>query len=255
MVLRVDVIKWVFFDVGNVLLNDDALMAKRFEMLWRAVQGVDGEVGFAELLEQREQLIFEQRQSLYFERIGRRYLADGQWEELLSDYYAEMRENYLKYNPPTPGIEEVLKQLAGSFRLGVAANQPRQARDALERLGLLSYFDVVVISGEVGLAKPDSRFFEYLLNEAGCEPQEAVYVGDRVDNDIAPAKSLGMKTILVHLDVWSKGYEPTGELERQYFESISRACLSRMPPQGQGQVADATVTAAGGIPRGLNKGF
>lgn len=248
-------IKWVFFDVGNVLLNDDPLMAKRFEMLWRAIQGVDGEVGFAGLLRQREQLILEDRESLYFERIGRRYLADGQWEKLLSGYDAELRSNYLKYNPPTPGIEEVLKQLAGSFRLGVAANQVRQAQDALEKLGLLSYFDVVVISEEVGLAKPDIRFFEYVLNEAGCEPRDAVYIGDRVDNDIAPAKQVGMKTILVHLNVWSKGYEPRGELERQYFESISRACLSRMPAAGPRQVADVKVTSADGIPHAIDNGF
>ena len=52
-------------------------------------------------------------------------------------------------------------------------------------------------SAEAGCAKPDPKIFTMALNKAGCEPAEAVMVGDRLDNDIAPAKKLGMKTVWV----------------------------------------------------------
>lgn len=45
--------------------------------------------------------------------------------------------------------------------------------------------------------KPDLRLFETALQEAGCIASQAVMVGDRLDNDIYPAKSLGMGTIWV----------------------------------------------------------
>ena len=52
-------------------------------------------------------------------------------------------------------------------------------------------------SAEAGCAKPDLRIFTMALDKAGCEPSEAVMVGDRLDNDIIPAKKLGMKTVWV----------------------------------------------------------
>ena len=45
--------------------------------------------------------------------------------------------------------------------------------------------------------KPDIRIFEYALDKANCTPQDACMIGDRLDNDILPAKSLGMKTVWI----------------------------------------------------------
>lgn len=45
--------------------------------------------------------------------------------------------------------------------------------------------------------KPDIRIFEYALDKANCTPQEACMIGDRLDNDILPAKALGIKTVWI----------------------------------------------------------
>ena len=47
------------------------------------------------------------------------------------------------------------------------------------------------------MAKPDKKIFEMALNRAGCRPEQAMMIGDRIDNDIIPAKKLGMKTIWI----------------------------------------------------------
>jgi len=52
-------------------------------------------------------------------------------------------------------------------------------------------------SAEAGCAKPDPKIFTAALEKAGCEPEEAIMIGDRIDNDIIPAKKLGMKTVWV----------------------------------------------------------
>ena len=62
---------------------------------------------------------------------------------------------------------------------------------------MLKYIDLVVASAEEGVAKPDLRIFRIALERAACKPEEAVMVGDRIDNDIIPAKKLGMKTVWI----------------------------------------------------------
>ena len=62
---------------------------------------------------------------------------------------------------------------------------------------MLKYFDVLVTSAELGVAKPDKLIFEKAFELAGCKPQDSVMVGDRLDNDIIPAKESGMKTVWI----------------------------------------------------------
>jgi putative hydrolase of the HAD superfamily len=65
-----------------------------------------------------------------------------------------------------------------------------------------------VISGEIGVAKPDQKIFRYALERAGVSPEEALYVGDSPVYDIVGAKGVGMmmawvnraKTPLENLD-------------------------------------------------------
>ena len=58
-------------------------------------------------------------------------------------------------------------------------------------------FDVVVISGEVGLRKPEPEIFERALARAGVGAREAAYVGDSPEFDVAPSSSLGMRAFLI----------------------------------------------------------
>ena len=59
------------------------------------------------------------------------------------------------------------------------------------------YFDVIAASAEIGCAKPDKEIFEKAFELARCTAEESVMVGDRLDNDIIPAKAIGMKTVWV----------------------------------------------------------
>lgn len=59
------------------------------------------------------------------------------------------------------------------------------------------FFDVVVASAEAGVKKPNPQLFQIALAQANCRAREAAMVGDRLDNDIFPAKSLGFTTVRV----------------------------------------------------------
>lgn len=96
-----------------------------------------------------------------------------------------------------PDVDEILKKLSQKFKLGIIANQVAGTQKRIDNWGIGKYFDVVVASAEAGCEKPDLKIFNMALEQAKCNPSEAVMIGDRLDNDIIPAKKLGMKTVWV----------------------------------------------------------
>lgn len=99
---------------------------------------------------------------------------------------------------PFPDCEQTLAALCRQgYRLGIIANQEPGARERMDAWGLGQYFSVIASSAELGVSKPDPAIFRLALEQADCTPENAVMVGDRLDNDIRPAKKLGMKTIRI----------------------------------------------------------
>lgn len=82
-------------------------------------------------------------------------------------------------------------------KIGIIANQPFGTKNRLKNWGIFKYIDLVIASAEEGIAKPDSKIFEFALQRAQCNLNEAVIIGDRIDNDIIPAKKIGVHTIWV----------------------------------------------------------
>jgi HAD superfamily hydrolase (TIGR01662 family) len=121
-----------------------------------------------------------------------------------------------------PDAIPCLAHLKGDgYRVGVAGNQTaaleRWARD--EGLPV----DVIGSSAGWGVEKPSRAFFERIVEEAGGEPGEVAYVGDRVDNDVAPAAEAGLVAVHVRRGPW--GYLQRGA-ERAHLRVDSLAELS-----------------------------
>ena len=96
-----------------------------------------------------------------------------------------------------PDIDGLLRRLAGrGLKLSIVANQAAETRERLQRAGIGDLFAVHGLSGGTGLSKPDPRAFKAAVAVLGVAPSECIMVGDRLDNDIVPAKELGMATIL-----------------------------------------------------------
>jgi putative hydrolase of the HAD superfamily len=87
------------------------------------------------------------------------------------------------------------------LRLGLVSNAltpgPLMQR-TLAALGLASYFDAAVFSSEIGVRKPDPRIYQQALAALGADPAEAVFVGDRVREDVEGPRALGLRAILSH---------------------------------------------------------
>ena len=82
------------------------------------------------------------------------------------------------------------------LRLGVISNgRSREQVRKLVNLGIHNRFEVVVVSEEVGTAKPDPGIFDHACEAMGVPPGHAVYVGDQYDLDASAAVSAGLRGI------------------------------------------------------------
>lgn len=92
---------------------------------------------------------------------------------------------------------DALGRLRGAgLRLGVVSNSDGRVEEALRAAGVLDYFDVIVDSALAGVEKPDPAIFRPALDALGVQPEDAVYVGDLYDVDVAGARAAGLTAIL-----------------------------------------------------------
>jgi HAD superfamily hydrolase (TIGR01549 family) len=87
------------------------------------------------------------------------------------------------------------------YHVGLVANQPASRTAQLRALGIEA--EVMAMSDEMGVAKPDQEFFARVLEMAGNpDPGQVAYAGDRIDNDVIPATAAGMRAVWVRRGPW-----------------------------------------------------
>ena len=170
--------EWLFFDMGSTIMDETPAMEKRIR---DSIAGTDitYEDFTAKMAEFREMGLREDHAA--FAHFG---ISMAPWPKGTEIPYADARA--------------VLAALRDrGYRLGIIANQPLGSEARLAGFGLRDFFEVICASAEEGVDKPDPEIFRRAMSRAGCAPDEAVMIGDRTDNDIAPANELGMQTILI----------------------------------------------------------
>ena len=106
-----------------------------------------------------------------------------------------------------------MSKLSSVHFVGLIANQTPGTEKRLKAYGIFQYFDLIFVSAELGLSKPDPRIFRLAQENAGCSPGQAWMIGDRLDNDIKPAKEAGWNTIQI-LQGYNSKQKPKGQSEK-----------------------------------------
>jgi len=97
-----------------------------------------------------------------------------------------------------PQVRETLDQLRSHYRMGVVSDaQSAYAVAELHAVGLLNYFNPIIVSGDYGYRKPDPRLFQKALDALKVRPEQALFFGNDLFHDISGAQQVGMKAILV----------------------------------------------------------
>jgi putative hydrolase of the HAD superfamily len=106
-----------------------------------------------------------------------------------------------------PHVPEVLGVLRARYPLAVVTDaQSAYTRGELHKVGLLGYFDPIIVSGDHGYRKPDRRLFEFALDGMGVAPQHTLFVGNDMHRDIYGARGAGLRTVLFDSDQGTKSY-------------------------------------------------
>ena len=170
-------IKWIFFDIGSTLVDESVAYQNRIE---RTIAGTN--VTYDDFYNKMVE-ISKYNQSGYNKALEAYGLKTVPWNS----------DDEFVY----PETENCLSELSKHYKIGIIANQNLGSEERLEKLGLLKHIDLVIASAEEGVAKPDLRIFQLALDRANCKPEEAIMVGDRIDNDIIPANKIGMTTVWI----------------------------------------------------------
>lgn len=206
------VIEIVFFDAGETLLHPHPSFPELFSAtcarhgidvspddvapvlfgMVRNMAEVAAEAGVANASAS------EREAYRFWTHVYRRCLAelsiDAEW--LADELYKVFSDgaSYRLYDDALPAIE-ALKD--AGYRIGLISNFEGWLEELLIELELGDVFEVSVISGLVGVEKPNARIYEIALEQAGVEPGVAAHVGDSPSNDIRPPVDLGMRAVLL----------------------------------------------------------
>jgi putative hydrolase of the HAD superfamily len=118
--------------------------------------------------------------------VGDQGLTDKVAEEFWQASHAQLRRN-----------RAVLARLRRRHRLGLVSNFYGNLDAVCAETGIADLFDVLVDSTTVGVTKPDPRIFRRATDALGVEPSDTIFVGDSPSRDMAGARGLGMRHVLL----------------------------------------------------------
>lgn len=170
-------IEWIFFDIGSTLVDESRAYEHRIKDTIKNSK-VTYERFYNLMID-----FAKQGRNGYNEAVKHFGLQRTIWHSEDEFLYQE--------------TESCLKALSEKYKIGIIANQPFGTQERLNKMGISKYISLVISSAEENIAKPDLQIFRLALERADCSPDNAVMIGDRLDNDIVPAKEIGMHTVWV----------------------------------------------------------
>jgi HAD superfamily hydrolase (TIGR01549 family) len=185
-------VRWLFFDVGNTLINEEAAIEHRIRQLIATLERYGRHCSIDDV-----RCAFREAAQEFAPRLAIRVI-----EKLTNDLECrKLMEAQTRYpkelEAPYEDAEVTLRALSPRYKIGVIANQSSGTAERLTRWGLMPFISNCLSSAELGLEKPDPAIFRLALDLADCTPAQAVMIGDRLDNDIRPARMLGWNTIRI----------------------------------------------------------
>lgn len=198
-------IKTVIFDVDNTLYNYDSAHEKAITSL-SAYAEKELKLPRTTLEDLIKKAFEEQKKymgniaAIHNRTIRFQYMLENRGLPL-HPHVLKMDEIYwetlLEAAVPSDGAASMMEALkAKGIRIGIGTDMTaRMQFRKLTALGLLSYVDFFISSEEVGVEKPEARFFSRCLTKAGCNKEECLFVGDSLKKDVYGAINAGFKAV------------------------------------------------------------
>jgi epoxide hydrolase-like predicted phosphatase len=180
-------IRAVFFDLGGVILRTE-YQAPRQQLAERLGLEYDD----------LDRIVFDSQTGL--QAATGAMTSQQHWEAVMKRLKRPMEEmesiraEFFAGDIIDRDIVNFLRSLRGTYQTGLISNNWSDLRDYLVREKIIDAFDHIVISAEVGVAKPEAGIYRLALEQAGVRPEEAVFVDDFYVN-IEGCEKVGMTGI------------------------------------------------------------
>ena len=208
-------IKAIFFDIDDTLY-DSSQQAKRarknaIKSMIEAGLDISEDEGVQAI--NRIVVRLGSNYEYHFDELVKEFGYEGNPRIIAAGIVAYHRTKTTYLVPLHDTIPTLLELKSKGHKIGIITDgRAVKQWEKIIQLGLQHFFDVVVISEQIGKEKPDKEMFENAVKEIGCMAGEAVMVGDRVDKDIAGANAAGMTTVRL-LNGKYAGKKPENKLE------------------------------------------
>lgn len=228
-------VKAVLFDFGGTLYDYGCLATAEAESLadlaaWAGVSASVVEVARAYRESMRGEFRAYLPKPFYFHHDLFRDAAAGMLRNLGVEPRGELLDRYRKAQwqrhrrdfTLRPGVLETLSGLRErGLHVGMVSNiDDDQLAHLLEAGALRPYFDAILSSEMARSCKPDTRIYEQALEQANCTPDEALFVGDTLRQDVAGANRIGLRSVLL----WHRA-----DIEPPREESPPRYVIREIP--------------------------
>ena len=198
MMQRVIVMKVIVFDLDNTLIDRQRAFT---EMLKDRIELTLPE-DKKHLKEQAIQdiLMWDDNgtvsRSVSFKKYCDKYEVTCMTSEELSTYWTTISGSIVYL---FDDVIDVITYLKEKYRLAILTNgSPISQRRKLESTGILNMFELSVVSGEVGIDKPDPRIFDVMCERLNVKPEDCLYIGDNYVNDVLGARNAGWNAIYLN---------------------------------------------------------
>jgi len=122
-------------------------------------------------------------------------------EKVLNELVFILKEKATLYIKPYPDTLKTLEKLKKEFKLGLVTNAFPLSFKVLEtKFKIRKFFNTLIISYEAGLLKPDYKMFELALKNLKCKKEEALMVGDNLEDDVKAARKFGINSVLFDIN-------------------------------------------------------
>jgi putative hydrolase of the HAD superfamily len=197
-------IEAVFFDLDGTLYDRDALVAglldEQFTVFERELAGLSRERFLREALAMDAHGHGEKEEG--YARLTREWGLDARLAGRLIEHFWSRYDAHCLLSDDVRATLEALRR--GGKKLGVITNgySAERQRRKLAALGLAESFDVVLVSAEEGVRKPDAEIFRRALARGAVAPSRAVFVGDHPEADVEGASNAGLVAIWKFVPYW-----------------------------------------------------
>lgn len=182
-------IKAVFFDVGETLINESTEYGTWAD--WLGVPRHTFSAMFGAVIARGEDYrnVFQHFRPGFDLAVERKLRLEAGLAEHFNgrDLYPDVRD-----------CLSILKE--HGYLVGIAGNQTARAGQLIRELNLPA--DIIATSADWAAEKPDPAFFDRLIAAARLPARQIAYVGDRLDNDVLPARKAGLYTVLIKRGPW-----------------------------------------------------